>query len=304
MKELHLKYRPKTLDELVGQPSVVKTLKEMIKNKRVPHSIMLAGPTGCGKTTTARILKKHLNCHDMDFQEINCADFRGIDMVRDIRMNMGLSPFGENGSRIYLIDECQQLSSPAFGAFLKLLEDTPQHVYFLFCTTDPNKIPATVKNRCTVLAFKLLSSKEMLSLLQKTAESENVEVTEDVFERIIEVAEGSARQGMNILNRVIKLESELDAVLKSNSKHAAIEIARALIETRTKWGDISKIIKGVEEEPESLRHLILAYATTILLSGGPKSDRAYSILLAFESNWYDSKRAGLVRACYEVISSK
>src|SRR5688572_25883760 len=140
--ELYKKFRPKTLKGVVGQEGAVSSLQSMIDKGRLPHTILFSGPSGCGKTTIARILKGILECSDLDFFEINCADFKGIDMVRDIRRYVGIPPL-HGKSRVWLIDEAHQLTKDAQNAFLKLLEDTPKHAYFMLATTDPQKLLPT-----------------------------------------------------------------------------------------------------------------------------------------------------------------
>ncbi len=307
-KELHLRYRPKTLDGVVGQPEVVKSLKEMLANNRLPHALLFAGLTGTGKTTCARILKKHLKCHDLDFMEINAADSRGIDTIRDIRSTMGLCAFGAGeGSKIYVVDEGHQLTKDASNSFLKILEDTPPHCYFIICTTDPNKLIATIRNRCTLFSFKALTPKAMRGLLTDTCAKEKIEVSEEVLDRIIEVAEGSARMGMNLLNRVINLETaeeQLSAVQKTDTRKQAFDLCKALMWGREKWPEIAKLIESIEEEPEAIRRLILATAGKSLLKGGKDANKAFLIVSAFESHFFDSGRAGLIRACWEACLGK
>ena len=132
--ELYKKHRPSYLEDVFGQPEAVKVLGSMIEKDDLPHSILFTGPSGVGKTTLARILKEELECHANDFKEINCADFRGIDTIRDIRNNMNRQSL-MGGPLIWLIDEAHKLTNDAQTAFLKMLEDTPKHVYFFLATT-------------------------------------------------------------------------------------------------------------------------------------------------------------------------
>ena len=156
--ELYKKYRPKNFKRIVGQPTITEQLTSMTRSNQFPHSSLFSGPSGCGKTTLARIMRNKLDCGDQDFQEVNCADFRGIDMVRDIRNRMNLAPIGGE-CRVWLIDEAHQLSSQAQNAFLKILEDTPSHVYFMLATTDPQKLIPTIRTRCA--EFKVSSLNPM-----------------------------------------------------------------------------------------------------------------------------------------------
>jgi len=223
-------------------------------------------------------------------------------MVRNIRREMNLAPIA-GPVRVYLIDECHKLTGDAQNAFLKILEDTPKHVYFFLATTDPQKLLKTVKTRCTEFNLKELTPRGIKELIGKVAKKEKVKVSEDVTDKIINVCEGSARKVLVLLNQVIGLKDEdeqLDALGSSDSQEQAINIARALINKKTTWTEMKGILSDVKEDPEGLRYMILGYASSVLLKS--QNDRAYEIINCFSSNFYDSKRAGLIAACYEVIT--
>ena len=155
--ELYRKFRPTKLQDVYGQPQAIKALQAMVIKKKIPHVMMFSGHSGSGKTTSARIMRRHIKCGIPDFSEMNCADIRGIDAVRDIRKSMHLKPM--NGtSKLWLIDEAHRLTGGAQEAMLKILEDVPSHVYFILCTTDPNKLTRTVRDRCFPVKFKPLNA--------------------------------------------------------------------------------------------------------------------------------------------------
>lgn len=302
--ELYKVHRPKKLDDVVGQPEAVNKLKSMQKAGRFPHTVLLSGPPGCGKTTIARIFKSLLNCGKHDFRELNCADDRGIDVVREIKRRITLQPLGGD-VRIWLIDECHQLTSNAQDAFLKELEDTPEWVYFVLCTTDPQKLKKTVLSRCDKIAVKPLNAKDMEFLLKRVLKKEKKELTEEVLDKLIEHAEGSPRQALVLLNSIIDLEDEevqLKTIERSDTQHQAIEIARALLDTRTKWSAMATIIKAVEEEAESLRWMVLSYMEKVVLGGGKMAPRAFNIITVFSEPFFNTKRTGLTAACWEIIN--
>lgn len=304
--ELYKRHRPISFKQVVGQPDAIKILQEMVKNNRIPHAILFSGGSGCGKTTLARILKDKLNCGESDFTEINAADFRGIEMVREIRNRMNLSPIGGT-SRIYLIDEAHQLSSQAQNAFLKMLEDTPKHVYFFLATTDPLKLIATIRTRCTEVKLKELGPASMRELLVSIAEKEGVELSDDVLDRLIDHSEGSARKALVILNQIIGVpddDGRLNAIENSDHKSKGIELARALLNPRASWPEVAKLLKGLEEEPETIRYIVLGYASNVMLGGGKLAGRAFYIADIFQHNFYDSKRAGLVLACWAAVNPR
>lgn len=305
--ELFKRYRPKSLPQLVGQPETVKMLESMTKNNRIPHAILLQGPSGTGKTTIARILKRHLNCSSSDFEELNAADSRGIDMVREIRSMMSLSPI--NGTcRIWLIDEAAKLTGDAQSAFLKILEDTPDHVYFMLATTDPQKLLNTIRTRCTSIELRPISPKVMSDLLFSVAEKEGVKVVEEVIDKIVEASNGSARNALVLLGKVVEIdnaEEQLSCIVNTGTKQDAFQIVKALLWEKSDWPSVAKMIRGIETDDwEGLRHLVLVNATNELLKGTKTAARAYMVVRCFDTNWYDSRRAGLAAACYEVLTQK
>lgn len=299
--ELYKVHRPVAFKQVIGQPEAVEVLNKLGKTKSIPHAILFSGPSGCGKTTLARILRKKLKCHDADFTELNSADFRGIDMVRGIRAKVGMAPMA-SPCRVWMIDEVHQLTTAAQDAFLKLLEDTPGHVYFFLCTTDPQKLKKTIRTRCTDIRVRELKIPEITQLLLNVAEEEEATLPEAVADRIAELAEGSARRALVLLHSVIHIEDEdeqLDALQRVDVEGEAIKIARALMKKKPNWKEVANLLKATKEDPEQLRWMVLGYAKSVLLNGA--NPRAYLMIEAFRDNFYDSKMAGLVAACYEVV---
>ena len=304
--ELYKKYRPKKLKDIIGQDDTVSVLKTYIEKKTIPHAILFAGPSGCGKTTLARILKKKVGCAGQDFSEINASDFRGIDTIRDIRKHAPLGAIG-GGSRCWLVDECHLLTKDAQNSFLKLLEDTPEHVYFFLATTEPKKLLATIRTRCTDFNLKLLAEPDIQKLIKKVCKAEKVKLSDDVVEKLIDHSDGSARKCLVLLEKVAGLkkeEEQLDAIESEQDDKEAIEVFSALINPQTNWKKMVGVLRGVQAEPESIRWLVLGCCNNIMLNAGRGKQwgRANTIIEAFMDPFYDSKKAGLISACYEVIT--
>jgi DNA polymerase III gamma/tau subunit len=250
-------------------------------------------------------MRNKLDCGDQDFQEVNCADFRGIDMVRDIRNRMNLAPIGGE-CRVWLIDEAHQLSSQAQNAFLKILEDTPSHVYFMLATTDPQKLIPTIRTRCAEFKVSSLNPMDAATLLGVVCEKEKIELPEEVMECLIKHGDGSPRKLLVLLDGIRHLEGEedqLESIRNSDGRREAIQLARLLIYPDTTWNDVRKVLQEITEEPESLRWMVLGYANSVLLKGGQQKEKAYLIIDAFRDNFYDSKKAGLSAACWEIINT-
>ena len=302
--EIYKRYRPKTLQGVVGQDGAVVSLQKLIDGKKIPHAILLTGPSGCGKTTIGRILQIELDCGDGDFIEINAADFKGIDTVRDLRRLASLMPM-HGSSRIWLIDEAHKLTGDAQAAFLKLLEDTPRMTYFLLATTDPQKLIKTIHTRCTEIKLSSLSEKALDRVIRRVVDKEKMTLSDDVIKEITEAADGSARKALVILEQVGSLEGEeaqLQAIQTTTiNKDLAIGLARELINPAANWGKVSTILKELKDDPEGIRYLVLGYSRSVMLGGGKLAGRAYMIIDIFSRNFYDSKHAGLAAACWEVV---
>lgn len=304
-EELHKKYRPTKLKEVIGQEDAVRMLNTFIKKGKIPHFLLFTGPSGVGKTTLARIMASKLDCGPSDFQELNCADFRGIDMVREIRSKMSLAALGGK-HRVWYIDEAHRLTGDAQDAFLKLLEDTPKHVYFIFATTNPNKLAKTIITRASEIKLDAVHRDDIEELVRTVARRENRHVPDEVVERIADLADGSVRHALVLLGQVIDIENsedQLTALSRADFKGIAIHIARALLNPKTKWPDMSKILKGVDEDPESIRRMVLGYASAVMRNNKAPG-RCYLIITAFRDHWYDCGKAGLDAACWEVVTAK
>jgi len=306
MSEFHLKYRPRKLSGLVGQAEAVSVLEEMISARRVPHSILLTGPSGTGKTTIARILAKAVGATGTDMIEMNAANYRGIDMVRDIANRMNLAAWEK--SRCWIVDECHQLSKDAQEAFLKPLEEPPGHVYFFLCTTDPSKLIATLRNRLTEVKLKRVSQAANRLLLKRISEKEEFNLTDDVRDRIITLASGSPRQAVVMLNKIVGLDGEEEQLaaldVSDNGKDLLLELALALLH-KAKWVVVSKLLSKLQAEPEDVRRMVLFFMAANLSK--PKVNmRAALIMDQFSSIYEDAgtARALLSLDCYKVVHWK
>ncbi len=217
------KWRPKLFEEVVGQQPITQTLQNAISQKRVAHAFLFSGARGVGKTSTARILAKALNCEkgpqinpcdqctncqeitqgtSMDVIEIDGASNRGIDEIRELRENVRYTP-AKSRYKIYIIDEVHMLTKEAFNALLKTLEEPPSHVIFIFATTEPHKIPATILSRCQRYDFKRISFKEVIGTLKRIVEKEELQISQRGLLSIAQESEGSLRDAESLLDQVI-----------------------------------------------------------------------------------------------------
>jgi len=298
---LYLKYRPKELGGIVGNGAVISAVSNMMMDiEKCPHSFLLTGGTGCGKTTLGRIMAEMLGCSASDFREVDSADFRGIDTVREIRKNAQYKPL-EGRCRVWLIDECHKMTGDAQSAFLKALEDTPKHVYYILCTTDPQKLLPTIKGRCTTFEMKPLTDREMQGLLRSVVKAENENLTKQIYEQIIQDAQGHPRNALQILDQVIRVPSEqrMEVAQKvAEQQSQTIELCRALIGNEG-WKKIAFILSGLkDQEPENIRRAVLGYCQAILLKAD--NQRAGLVMEQFMEPYYNTGFPGLVFSCYSV----
>ncbi len=221
---LAIKYRPKNFDDHIGQDEIVKAFKRALREKRIAQAYLFAGPRGVGKTTTARILSKALNCDNfnditenpcgkcsscrdiensrhIDVIEIDGASNRGIDEVRQIRENAKFLP-ARGRYKVYIIDEVHMLTIEAFNALLKTLEEPPKHVVFIFATTDPQKIPPTVLSRLQRYDFKPISTFDIIARLNQIVKVENINIDEKAIEEIARRSDGSLRDALVLLDQM------------------------------------------------------------------------------------------------------
>src|ERR1700758_1611185 len=217
------KYRPQTFDEVVGQTLITDTLKNAIVHQRVAHGYIFSGARGVGKTTTARILAKAVNCihappvapcgvcdscreitagNSVDVLEIDAASNRGIDEIRELRETVRYLP-ARDRYKVFIIDEVHMLTTEAFNALLKTLEEPPPRSLFIMATTEAHKLPSTIQSRCQHFAFRLLDYDEIYSRLEQICRAEKIGAGEGALSAVVQGAEGSLRDALSLLDEVI-----------------------------------------------------------------------------------------------------
>ncbi len=260
-QSLYRKYRPTDLDEVVGQNIIIQTLKNAIKNDNLSHAYLFAGPRGTGKTSIAKILAKMVNCENLqgykpcnkcvnctqynnkqaiDIIEIDAASNNGVDEIRELKSKIDLVP-STGKYKIYIIDEVHMLSTGAFNALLKTLEEPPKHIIFILATTDPQKIPLTILSRCQRFDFKKLDNDQIIQKLKYVSEKEKITIEEEALTEIAILSDGGMRDALSLLDQVVAYADknvtvedvhEINGTLTSNTLK---EFLKAIISKDNKY---------------------------------------------------------------------
>ncbi|MCL2874188.1 MAG: DNA polymerase III subunit gamma/tau [Defluviitaleaceae bacterium] len=278
---LYRKLRPSFFEDVVGQEHIVTTLKNQIESGRISHAYLFCGTRGTGKTSTAKIFAKAINCEScengeacgiclscesvssgksMNVIEIDAASNNGVDNIRDIRDEVKYVP-SEGKYKIYIIDEVHMLSTGAFNALLKTLEEPPGHVIFILATTDPQKIPPTIHSRCQRYDFKRISQKEMSDAIKGYMTEENIQITGDALEYITRISDGAMRDALSIIDQLSAFyygeEITLEKALKStggSDKGVLFELVTKFNNRQT--AECLEIIKNLIADGRDLNRLV------------------------------------------------
>ena len=297
---LYLKWRPGDWDEVIGQDHIITTLKNSVRQDRISHAQIFSGPRGTGKTSTARVLAKAVNClaedpaarpcnecancqsvnkgEFLDLLEIDAASNTSVDDVRELREKINFSP-NVGRFKVYVIDEVHMLSTSAFNALLKTLEEPPPHAIFILATTEIHRIPITVISRCQRHDFRRISVAEIVKQLENMAAAEKITVNQDVLRLIARQATGSLRDAISILDQLSSAENEITAdlvhqILGTSPDQAVLNFVDAMLA-----GDSGKGLNTLHQssergnDPVQFTKQVVSYFRNILLMKMDNADR-------------------------------
>ena len=304
-----MKYRPRLLDDVLGNDSVIESLKSIFQRdtKDIPHAFLFTGPSGCGKTTLGRIVASQMGCEEgKGLYEYDAATVRGIDTIRSIREASRYTSF-HGGSKVYILDEVHQVTGDGQEALLKLLEQPPDHVYLILCTTEPSELKETLRSRCSTYQVQSLQRAKLVKLITEVAKKENIEISSDLVKEIAHCSGGSPRTALVFLDQIADIE---DTTMAYNLIHEGVvddvlvnELCRLLLENRAgKWKDVGKLLTGQNKDVDKIRRGVAGYLSAILLS--KENDRIGEILECFMEPLLHSGKAGLIYACYMACKVK
>ena len=293
-KALYRKYRPLKLADVVGQDDTIRQLQTQLANQKISHGYLFVGARGCGKTSVARIFAHEINHFDyqlednyVDIIEIDAAVFTMVENIRELRDKAMLAPT-TGKYKVYIIDEIHMLSKNAFNALLKILEEPPEHIVFIFATTNPEKIPATILSRVQIFHFKLADKSVMQPFLEGICQKEGINIEKDALSLLIEQGGGSFRDSLSILDQLSNLHADKSTLITAEEVSSALGVPKQVL--------IQELLANYEQENvDQIRSLI----EELINQGNKAEEIATSLIKAIVQN-PTAKNLHLIEKLYAV----
>ena len=293
-KALYRKYRPLKLADVVGQDDTIRQLQTQLANQKISHGYLFVGARGCGKTSVARIFAHEINHFDyqlednyVDIIEIDAAVFTMVENIRELRDKAMLAPT-TGKYKVYIIDEIHMLSKNAFNALLKILEEPPEHIVFIFATTNPEKIPATILSRVQIFHFKLADKSVMQPFLENICQKEGINIEQEALSLLIEQGGGSFRDSLSILDQLSNLHADKSTLITTEEVSSALGVPKQVL--------IQELLASYEQENvDQIRSLV----EELINQGNKAEGIATSLIKAIVQN-PTAKNLHLVEKLYAV----
>ena len=293
-KALYRKYRPLKLADVVGQDDTIRQLQTQLTNQKISHGYLFVGARGCGKTSVARIFAHEINHFDyqlednyVDIIEIDAAVFTMVENIRELRDKAMLAPT-TGKYKVYIIDEIHMLSKNAFNALLKILEEPPEHIVFIFATTNPEKIPATILSRVQIFHFKLADKSIMQPFLEGICQKEGINIEKDALSLLIEQGGGSFRDSLSILDQLSNLHADKSTLITTEEVSSALGVPKQVL--------IEELLASYEQENiDQIRSLV----EELINQGNKAEGIATSLIKAIVQN-PTAKNLHLIEKLYAV----